>query len=57
MNLLKALLHAAFFYATCLATQSKNKTKYFSAPLKNLYMLQRVHATHNDLVRPKPKDW
>ena len=24
------------FYATCLPTQSKNKTEYFSAPLKNM---------------------
>ena len=34
--MLKALLHAAIFDATCLATQSKNKTEYFSAPLKDM---------------------
>ena len=52
--ILKALLHAAIFYATCLATQSKNKTEDFSAP-HTCYTLQRVHATHNDLVRVEIK--
>ncbi len=42
----KALLHAAIFYATCLATQRKAKIKQNILALhsKTCYTLQRVHT-------------